>query len=62
MDDSNCLGQAARVFGLYIGLLILLIILGAALMYHVSRCCVTHPKAKEEKKELNEKSFLLITP
>ena len=52
-------GQAARVFGLYIGLIFLMIILGAALMYLVYRFCNSKDHPQQEK---SEKSFLLTTP
>ena len=55
------LDQAMRVFGLYIGLLLLLIILGVALMYLCYKVCNKRYQQSADEKEPNEKSYLLVS-
>ena len=53
--------QAMRVFGIYIGLLLLLIILGVALMYLCYKVCNKRYQQSADEKEPNEKSYLLVS-
>ena len=50
--------QAMRVFGIYIGLLLLLIILGVALMYLCYKVCNKQYQQSADEKEPNEKKLL----
>ena len=53
--------QAMHVFGIYIGLLLLLIILGVALMYLCYKVCNKRYQQSADEKEPNEKSYLLVS-
>ena len=57
---KNCSDQAARVFGLYIGLMLLLIIMGGALMFLCYKLCYKRYQCYDGEKELNEESYLLV--
>ena len=53
--------QAMRVFGIYIGLLLLLIIMGVALLYLCYKVCNKRYQQSADEKEPNEKSYLLVS-
>ena len=48
------------MFGLYIGLMLLLIIMGGALMFLCYKLCYKRYQRYDGEKEINEESYLLV--